>query len=166
MKEFSKGYFITKKGEVFSNRRNKMKKLKVQTSTGYAKVLIYKDDKSKKLKAVHRIVAETFIPNPDNLPQVNHIDGNKTNNEISNLEWCTNSFNQKHAWKMGLRVYTKIQEESNKKQLKLTMDEAREIRKRYVPRDRKNGIRALAREFNVTKNVTQAIVHNKRYLEE
>ena len=51
---------------------------------------------------IHRLVAQTFIPNPNNFPQINHIDGNKLNNCITNLEWCTNLYNQQHAWKNGL----------------------------------------------------------------
>ena len=62
--------------------------------TGYVRVSI--GNKSKGL--VHRLVAETFIPNPNNKPMVNHIDGNKTNNHISNLEWVTNAENVKHAF--------------------------------------------------------------------
>lgn len=56
---------------------------------------------------IHRLVAKHFIPNPNNLPQVNHIDGNKLNNHHSNLEWCDNSYNQKHAIDIRLKITKK-----------------------------------------------------------
>lgn len=68
---------------------------------GYPIVYLSKDGKQKTI-TVHRLVALTFIENPLNLPQVNHIDGDKTNNHVSNLEWCDNSYNQIHAHKTGL----------------------------------------------------------------
>lgn len=68
---------------------------------GYLQVLLYKNGKPYP-KKVHRLVAITFISNKDKLPQVNHIDGDKTNNCVNNLEWCDNSYNQIHAYKNGL----------------------------------------------------------------
>lgn len=72
---------------------------------GYKQVSLWKDNKGASLY-VHRLVAEAFIPNLQNKPEVNHIDGNRQNNHISNLEWVTSAENSLHASKIGLRVYT------------------------------------------------------------
>lgn len=69
---------------------------------GYLCVTLYKNN-SRKNYYVHRIVAMSFINNYNNLPQVNHIDGNKQNNNTNNLEWCTNQDNIQHAWRIGLK---------------------------------------------------------------
>lgn len=68
---------------------------------GYPQVALSKNS-TIKVMAIHRLVAATFIPNPRELPQVNHKDGDKTNNAVENLEWCTQSENMRHAYKLGL----------------------------------------------------------------
>ena len=70
--------------------------LKPFDNNGYLRILLINGDKKKK-KLIHRLVAETFIPNPDNKPQVNHKDLNKKNNNVDNLEWVTNQENVQHA---------------------------------------------------------------------
>lgn len=68
---------------------------------GYEAVQLTKDSKPHTFK-VHRLVAHAFVPNPENLPEINHKDGDKTNNTSSNLEWCTRSHNIRHAFRHGL----------------------------------------------------------------
>ncbi len=65
-------------------------------NNGYAQVTFYKDCKRSKF-SVHRLVAELFIPNPDNLPCINHKDENKLNNSVDNLEWCTVAYNNAYG---------------------------------------------------------------------
>ena len=87
-------YSISDNGEVRNDEREKQKSLK-RTPDGYLAVDLYKDGKRTTAK-VHRLVGEAFIPNPDNLPQINHRDGDKFNNSVSNLEW----FLQRITWRM------------------------------------------------------------------
>lgn len=82
-----------------SRRENRL--LTVYDKRGYSQVALSKDGNTKYL-IVHRLVAEAFIPNPNNYPQVNHIDGDKNNNLVSNLEWCDQSQNMVHARKNKL----------------------------------------------------------------
>lgn len=71
---------------------------------GYYNIWLYKEKKVKK-HFVHRLVAQAFIPNPENKPFINHIDGHPTNNNVTNLEWCTPKENFDHAKRTGLWVY-------------------------------------------------------------
>ena len=73
----------------------------VSNSRGYKTVSIMKEGKCKTV-SVHKIIAECFIPNPENKPQINHINGDKHDNRIENLEWCTISENSIHAYSNGL----------------------------------------------------------------
>lgn len=78
-------------------RRGVTRELAKKHSGGYSYVILYKKTKIKR-KRIHRLVAETFIPNPDNLPEVNHKDENKENNRIDNLEWCTHQYNFRYTY--------------------------------------------------------------------
>ena len=68
----------------------------------YYRVPLTNKEHIKKYYLVHRLVAQTFIDNPNNYPEVNHINGNKLDNTVTNLEWCDRQYNIKHAYKMGL----------------------------------------------------------------
>ena len=96
IKDYEGLYQVSNFGQILSlhyNRSRKCKLLKlIKTKFGYLRVQLFKDGKGK-MFIVHRLVAETFLKNPDNLPQVNHIDENKENNRVDNLEWCTSEYN-------------------------------------------------------------------------
>ena len=100
-------YFINTKGDVLSLRSPTPKYMKPRiNTTGYYQVMLFDGEKVVP-KCLHRLLAAAFIPNPNNLPYVNHIDGNKQNNALYNLEWCTASYNIKHAYDMGLLKSTR-----------------------------------------------------------
>lgn len=95
-----KGYphlLVSRTGQVWTTTYNRLLKLQL-SNRGYLRVGLNKD-KVIKTVGVHRLVAEAFIPNPDNLPAVDHIDGNKLNNNVENLQWISNSDNTKKAFK-------------------------------------------------------------------
>ena len=89
-------YYIDEDGNIY-DKNKKLMTSKWIDNTGYYQIVLRKDGKRKYLR-IHRLVALQFIPNPDGLPQVNHKDGNKLNNNIDNLEWTTNSENTKHGY--------------------------------------------------------------------
>ena len=101
IKDFS-NYLISDEGEIYNVRT--MHKMKgCENNKGYRKVNLYSLTKHKyEYFLLHRLVAIHFVPNPDNKPEVNHIDGNKNNNKSSNLEWVTRRENVQHAIKAGL----------------------------------------------------------------
>jgi hypothetical protein len=82
---------------------NECIKASVNNGNGYL-VVNLKHNGSQQMKTVHRLVAETFLINPTNLTDINHKDGNKSNNVVTNLEWCTRSENMTHAVKNGLHT--------------------------------------------------------------
>lgn len=117
----------------------------------------------RKMAYIHRLVAETFIPNPNNYPDVFHIDGNLANNAVENLYWCTHQFilNQ-------LRLVGKIKNDrgTNNPNTKLTDNDILFIRSVYVRGDSNLGLTALAKQFKVAKSTISYIVNNKTYITE
>ena len=113
-------YQVSNFGQILSlnyHRSGKPRLLKPDTiRNGYLKVLLYKDGKKKKF-LVHRLVAEAFIPNPDNLPCVNHKDEDKTNNSVENLEWCSHEYNINYGTHNERSAKTR-----SKKVLQFTLD--------------------------------------------
>ena len=131
-------YEITKDGKIISLKRNKKYEIKGYIDKyGYRRVLIYENGKRKKY-FVHRLVAEKYIPNPDNLPQVNHKDGDKLNNCVDNLEWVTPKENIRHAIKNGFR-------KSNNSTV-LNVNQVKEIKKLFETKSMKE----IAEMYNVS----------------
>lgn len=94
-------YMVTIYGEIISIKKETKKILKpLIDKDGYEHVVIHIDGK-KYRRSIHRLVALAFIPNPNNKPEVNHKDGNKSNNNVDNLEWATSKENINHAWDKG-----------------------------------------------------------------
>lgn len=89
-------YIITEDGRVYSKYRNRILK-PADNGIGYLQCYLKSNDNTSRWFKVHRLVALMYIPNPDNLPEVNHLDGNKANNHYSNLAWVTHKENINHA---------------------------------------------------------------------
>lgn len=104
VKDYEGLYEVSNFGDVRTLDERHYLKLKTQKKNkdGHMRVWLSKESK-KSAFFVHRIVATAFIPNPENKPVVNHIDGNPSNNHVDNLEWATRSENDLHAFKIGLR---------------------------------------------------------------
>lgn len=103
-------YTVDDAGNVYSEITGKTRRkgvLKPYTKNGYFAVNLFKNGKSKHFY-VHRLIAMTFIPNPNNCRYINHIDCDKKNNDVSNLEWCTQKQNIHEAMKNGLERHTAV----------------------------------------------------------
>ena len=155
IKGFEGRYAATKDGRVWSYRRSGAKGGWLSLVThwkGYSTCTLYKGTrKSGRNIFVHRLIAETFIPNPENKPCINHIDANKLNNHVKNLEWCTQKENTAHAIKLGLVNWSAV--------TKLSDKEVATIKLKY-----KSGYftqKALANEFNISQPYVGKLINSK-----
>jgi hypothetical protein len=147
---FDGKYKVTDEGKVLSTV-GKEKELKGKvTKEGY-RMVVFNVNKKKIYRNVHRLVAQAFIPNPLNLPEVNHKDGNKLNNHVDNLEWVTTRENQLH-----------VRDVLGSKSNKINMTIANEIRKLY--KSGKYTHIELAEMFGIRKTQVGYIIQNKRWV--
>ena len=156
---FEDHYLINSQGDIKSLKRNKVLS-KYEGTGGYIYTGISVNNKKYTIR-VHVYVARAFISNPLGLPQVNHIDGIKANIYKENLEWSTASGNTAHAFDLGL---SKVGEDHGRS--KLTSQQVEEARARYIPRDPKHGVTAMAREFGIAKSTMSSIIRGKHRLRE
>ena len=164
-------YFVTVDGRVWTNsRKNGIERfMKLhKTKDGYVSVGL-KIGGVQRQKRVHRLVAEAFIGNPENKPYVNHIDGNKTNNTVNNLEWATQKENVQHA----INVLKKWSNSENqlrsasmqgKKNRKLSMKNAEKIRDEYKIGN--ISAKRLGEKYGLSKPYILNIIHFKSYRED
>lgn len=142
---------------------------------GYYQLSLYNDN-TRKCVRTHRLVAETYIPNPKCLPVVNHIDGNKTNNHYSNLEWCTVGHNNQHAFDTGLMDNAKILSSERgrlkpidyfssmgKGNRKLSNEDIKTIR--HLANTKQKSYKELALIYNYDRSSIGKIVRLERYSE-
>ena len=142
-KDTSRSHAVSIKGKTSNGAAN---------SKGYVYVKLQRDRKRQSVK-MHRLVALHFIPNPNNLPQVNHIDGDKKNNKAVNLEWCNNSHNIKHAYSSGLM--NRKGERQNT--CKIKESDVLEIREFYS-KNPKSFLRVYAEKLNITITTVSNII--------
>jgi hypothetical protein len=128
-------YRVSRDGSIWSVKNNRLLKPYGDTS-GYRVVQLCRDGKRIQLR-LHRLVASVFIPNPLNLPEVNHLDGDRANNVVSNLEWSTKSDNGKHAYDVLKRTRTVR---------RLTPEQVEEIK------NASGSSREIARRLNVSRS--------------
>lgn len=118
---------------------------------GYLTTMIGRGGNTKSVK-IHRLVAEAFIPNPYGLPEVNHIDGNKENNNVYNLEWVSHQDNMRHAYKTNLM----------KQKSRLSRYEIQNMRERYIPKDTEYGACAFAKKYGMSSSHITRIIHGEK----
>lgn len=149
-------YSISSFGILKNMETGKIRKFQTNPKDPYP-YLVLKTDKDTFTKVrLHRLLAEYFIPNPQNLPCVNHKDGNKLNNALENLEWISYSNNAKHAYSTGLKI------PALPKNRKLNSSDIASIRIMYSTG---TSMRIIGELFKVSRTAISEIIHKRQYKE-
>lgn len=168
-KLYERDYIVTDAGDVYRLPHQRCKSIKKQKprehSNGYLRATIHGKD-----MYIHRLVALCFLENPNGYSEVNHKDGNKKNNAVSNLEWCDRKQNNKHVFESGLRSYDELKEiarsekavEARRKRRKLSDNQVREVRKMIA-----DGVSSLniSKEIGCTRGTIDGIKYGYSYKE-
>jgi hypothetical protein len=150
-------YLVSDKGRIFSKSSKRFISGRPDRK-GYYRVGMILGGKIKEIY-IHRMVCETFRgPMPEGCDQINHIDCNINNNNVSNLEWCNSSRNAKHAYDNGLNI---PQRGTRHSRSKLTEDQAEEIRVKH--KNKQGSYRKLATQYKVHHSIIWRIVNNRAY---
>lgn len=136
-----KGYFVDEKGNIYGKRKEVLTPV-FQKKTGYNRISLVKDGTTHNF-SIHRIVAEAFIENPLNLPQVNHKNGIKTDNRVENLEWVSKSNNQLHR----IHILGKGLDGEGNPRHKLTEKDVVSIYERAIKGE---SVSIVAKDYNIT----------------
>lgn len=156
-------YKINRQGDVYIMKKPRkqegIKKPSIDKD-GYKQVSLSKNGKYTTYK-VHRLVALTFIPNPNNLPVINHIDGNKQNNRVDNLEWCTRSENDLHAYRLGLRKPVPIEKKARGERTRTAKLKEHEVI--YIKQHKDIDANILMKKFNVSRSTINSIRKNRNW---
>lgn len=153
IKDFEGLYSISTSGRVLNILTRKFLSAN-RSKNPYLKVNLTKDKQAKTFK-VHRLVAETFLPNPENKPEVNHKDGDKLNNFLSNLEWNTKKENRDHATKNNLVAISRGIKNGNAKLSNYDIQQIKELHKtkQYTHLE-------LSKKFGVSRSLITQIINN------
>jgi hypothetical protein len=147
-------YLISQHGQIYSTTRNTVRHVRPGIKPGGYRFVGLRVGGKSIYRMVHRLVAIAFLPNPDALPEINHIDGDKLNNRLSNLEWCTRKHNTQHALSIGL-----IKRGADNSNSKLTPDAVREVR------DASGTYRQIADRFGVSPQTVCNVKRRSGYKE-
>lgn len=144
MKQYrNTNYSVDTNGNVYGKKGNLLKPYK--RKDGYTELKLSQNGKILHRKLTHRIIAETFIPNPENKPEVNHINGDKTDNRVENLEWVNRSENIKHRSKLGITN-------------KIISDDIIE----HILNEKNMSQREMAKKYNVSQSFI-SLLKNKKH---